>query len=334
MPGKRSKPSNFYVSQSKVQSWLLCRMKYHYQYVLSLRKKAPPRPLKFGSIAHQVIEADAEGEKKPIEKILEKVEITDRHLFRQEREMYGDIMTDMNIIMRAYFRFWEKEPIQYVKVNGKFSEHLIEADLTNDIMFKGTLDAQAANRRMTWLVEHKTHRTIPNDDHRWRNLQTCVYMPLAQDHGFGPFDGVLWDYIRSKPPTRPKLKKDGTLSERELDTLPEAVLDTIRQERLNPAAYRGLLASAEANMSSYFQRIYRPVKANVVKAVMRDFVETAKMMSEAEGMRPTRTLGKHCDWCQYEPLCRAALQGNDIEMVKEREYVKEEDRYARFEEAD
>ena len=29
---------------------------------------------------------------------------------------------------------------------------------------------------------------------------------------------------------------------------------------------------------------------------------------------------RHCSWCDYEPLCRARLQGNDFDFIKERQY--------------
>lgn len=323
--------TKFYVSQSKVNAWLTCRMKYILQYEDHLARKKKPRPLQFGSIVHNVIEVAAEKNEKAAELKLREIDKENARLFDEEREMYGDIIEDIRYIMNAYFDYWRKDPLVYVTFKGKKTEHPIEVPLTNDgIFFKGTLDAIAKNKGLKWLVEHKSHGQFPNDDHRWRNLQTSIYLPMAELAGVDGLDGVVWDYIRSKPPTRPQILKSGELSERKLDSLPQVVIDTIKQNKLPVDAYRLLIADQKANLSSWFQRVYTPIKSSVIKKVKADFITTAKEMAQGD-WAPVRTIGKHCDWCQFEPLCRAHLQGNDVEFVKKTEYEIEEDRYDRKE---
>jgi hypothetical protein len=81
---------------------------------------------------------------------------------------------------------------------------------------------------MNWLLEHKNHKSFPNADHRWRNLQSSVYIRFIEMMGWWKVEGTLWDYIRSKPPTRPQILKSGGVSSRDLDSLPQVVIDTIK----------------------------------------------------------------------------------------------------------
>jgi hypothetical protein len=75
-------------------------------------------------------------------------------------------------------------------------------------------------------------------------------------------------------------------------------------------------------MSQWFQRIYTPVKKEVIKQVWLDFLDTASQMADTP--RPMRgrpkSIGRHCEWCQFEDLCRAELQGSDVDFVKEHYY--------------
>ena len=61
------------VSQSKVKSWRHCHRQYHNRYVLGLQKKKIKRPFMFGTIIHNMAEADFEG-KDPM-KVLDAIEL-------------------------------------------------------------------------------------------------------------------------------------------------------------------------------------------------------------------------------------------------------------------
>jgi hypothetical protein len=118
------------------------------------------------------------------------------------------------------------------------------------------------------------------------------------------------------------LLKNGTLSTRELDSLPQVVEDTLKQYKLNPKKYGELIDAQRRNMSSYFQRIFTPIKKAVVDNLYQDFISSARQLMDINFKKGVpRSIGKHCDWCEFEPLCRAALQGSDEDFVKEREYV-------------
>lgn len=312
----------FQVSQSKVKTWRRCRYAYHLRYVDKLRKKRKSRPLQFGSIVHEMLEAHANGDD-PFER-LDAIDLENGDLFRGEQEMYGDLIEDIGIIMTEYFEHWEDEALFYVRRQGKAAEHEFEVEIADGIVATGKIDAIAKARGLRWIVEHKTFTKVMSEDHRWRNLQSAVYTRMIDMLGWTPVDGMLWDNIRSKPPMAPEVLKSGKLSQRSLDTLPTKLLRTLKELELDPRDFTHMIESAEKNRETYFKRMFTPTKKRVVDSLFGDFVETAREMSELHGRVKSKNIERHCDWCDYEPICRAELQGLDVDFVKEREFYVSE----------
>lgn len=313
----------FKVSQSKINTARKCLQAYYYKYQLKLGRRAKARPLQFGSMMHELIEEHIEGGD-PF-KLLAQIAKDNKRLFIEEREAYGDIVKDAGYVMQGYLEYWKDDPIVYLARDRRKTEHEFTLELTPDILVTGKIDAVAKAKKMNWLVEHKNHKTFPNADHRWRNLQSAVYIRFIEMLGWWELEGTLWDYLRSKPPTHPQLLKSGELSSRELDSLPQVVLDTIKEHKLNPKNYKDLIDAQTARMPTWYERIFTPTKKDVVDMLVRDFTISAIQLRDTNFDKPMpRNIGKHCDWCDFEPLCRAALQGSDEEYIREREYeVKE-----------
>lgn len=325
--------SNFVVRQSSVKQWRKCRQAYHYKQVEGLRRKRKPRPLVFGTIIHKMIEANAEGFDPW--KVLDHYAEIQGKMFRSEIEHYGDIVGDIAHIMEEYFDYWkEKGDISYIRRKGKSAEHKFEIDLGNGLQFEGKIDAFVRAKKLKWLTEHKSGKRKWDDDTRWRNIQSCVYIRAVDMLGWLELDGTLWDHIWSKSPTKPEVLKSGALSKRNIDTLPNVVLAVIEENGLDPEDYTDLIELTRDKRSSYFERVFTPRKEDVINRVFEDFVATGLEMAELHGRDKTRNIELHCSFCEFEPLCRAELQGSDVDFIKEREYTvnEETDEEVEFEE--
>lgn len=310
----------FKVSQSKVKMWLRCRYAYHLKHVEKLTRKRVSRPLQFGRLVHSMIEAYANAQD-PFE-VLDNLPDPHIRMFRAEREQYGDILDDISFIMRDYFDHWPEDSIVYTRHQKRYAEHRFEIELADGILFTGIIDAMARAKHLRWLVEHKTFTRMPNDDSRWRNVQSVVYIRAIDILGWKPVHGTLWDYIRSKPPARPQLLKSGKLSQKRIDSLPSAVRHELTRNKLSISEYREFIELMKKNRSSYFHRVFTPISRSVVDQISGDFLRTAREMSELHGKARGRSIDLHCDYCDYNSICRAELQGSDVDFVKEREYTK------------
>jgi hypothetical protein len=334
------------VGQSKVKTYRSCRQQYHFKYEEGLQRKRTKRPFVFGRIVHRMIEAKAQGED-PMQ-ILKEIEIDNLPIFTAEKEMYGEIITDIAVIMTDYFEFWEKvrpDGLRFIPVEDendelRFAEHEFDVPLsalvrkrdrtrTEGIVFKGQVDGLGKTpNKLRWLVEHKSFDKMPGDDERWRNLQSVVYIRAVLHLGWmKQIDGVAWNYIMSKAPTIPQLLKDGTrLSKQAIITLPSVVRSVLKVHKLDPKLehHKILLQRAEEARREYFQRIYAPVNQTTADNIFDGFVETAIEMRENAGKKKDKNIGRHCSWCDYEPLCRTELTGGDVEFVRKGEFVEED----------
>jgi hypothetical protein len=317
------------VSQSRVQAWRTCRMQAHLKYNENLRKKRIKRPFAFGSLAHEMWEAYGAGD--DAFEVLDRIDPSKLKMFRAEQEEYGDLINDLRCIMSEYFEHWKNNSITYLRRNKRSTEHPFEVE-HDDIILVGKIDAvgQTPNR-LRWLVEHKTSGRPPlNEDHRWRNLQSAVYIRIMEMLDWWKVDGTCWDHVLSKPPAYPQFLESGKMSQKAINTLPSRVMETLKEHKLNPADFKHLIETAMKNRVHYFERIFTRANKDTIDILFQDFVNSANEFMELrhKSSAITHTIGRHCDWCDFEPICRARFKGLDIDYVKEREYyvAKPEDK--------
>ena len=321
-PPLEDAPDKFRVSQSKVKTWRRCRQAYHYKYIEKLRIKRKARALTFGTLVHKMIERHAEGDD-PFE-VLTEMDPKDLKLFAAEKAEYGEIIDDTRRIMTEYFEYWDEQPdpMIYERIKGRSAEHNFEIEIIPDVVWNGKIDARAKYKGLRLLVEHKSFKRRPGDDDRWRNLQSSTYFRAMDMLGWKPVDGVCWDYIWSKPPLLPGLLKDGTMSRKSIDTLPTAVADAVRMHGLKTSDYKSFIDAVEKNRNKWFLRVHTRVDAQARDYIFGQFVETIKEMVEGHGKKREMNIERHCSWCEFEPLCRALMQGLDYDFIKERQYEK------------
>lgn len=310
------------ISQSKVKTYRQCRRAFHNKFVLGLQKKKKSRPLVFGTIIHRIIEADLEGE--DWEEVLDQINLDEGKMFRKEREMYGNLIEDIRDIMTDYFIYW-KDDFKPIKHDGRYSEHEFRIELDDGLWFTGKLDTVGKAKGMRWLGEHKSFKRMPSEDERWRSVQAAVYFRATEEMGFKPLDGVMWDYISSKPCNVPgETTKTGRISQARIDTLPTRLKRWCKEEKLDRADYKKLFTEAKQNRRNRFIRLYSPVKPRVVDNIWDDFVDTAVEIRDFFGKKKDQNIGRHCSWCDYQPLCKAEATGSDLDWLLEREYQTED----------
>jgi hypothetical protein len=271
-----------------------------------------------------MIEADAEGDD-PFQ-ALEDVQKEQGKLFRAEREMYGEIVNDIRQIMTEYFSYYPEKDLRFERRDGKSGEHEFNIELYEyqlpHVVWNGKIDATAKTpNKLRWIVERKTFSRKPTDDDRWRNLQSSTYLRATEMLGWGEYDGMCWDYIRSKPPVVPGLLQNGNLSEKAIDSLPVTILEAIEGINQKPKTYESFLERSKQQLPTWFFRIHTPVNREVVDRVFDDFISTIRLMADQHGRVRDKNIDRHCLWCDFESICRAELQGNDVDFVKQKEFT-------------
>lgn len=320
-----------FVNFSRVKAWRRCPALFNFKYNRNLQRKKPPAPLLRGTIIHEMLDARANmtllapkaAPAKTPASVVAEYRKKYRALFIEEQEMYGEtFLEDIERVYSGYEKKYAAEQLAY-----EASEEGVQTDLTKDIRFVGTMDKRvrdSTDRR--WLLEHKSHKTIPSEEVRFSDLQTVFYIwAWNREHPESRIDGVIWDYLRTKPPRVPEQLNNGSLSQRaNMDTDYDTYLAEIKRLQQKPEHYKAMLESLrQRGIDRFYLRVRLPApSAKMIESVVADMRATAIMLNRID-VYP-RHLTKDCSWCEYYRLCHAELRGLDAKFIEKAEYEERE----------
>lgn len=333
------------VSLSAVQSFQKCEQMYWYRYVERLRRKDRSPAPELGSILHDYLGnyyEELKGGAKP----------EDAHVTAQliiSTKYLPDSQRYANVAIAAGLEDLAKELLALPGLAGRITdryflhrgltdaeEHevlLTETSLswnvTRRIVSNGRLDLVTRDRAMgrIWLWEHKSTGNIPPMSVRIRDLQTPLYNhKLAQRTAKVEIDGCIWNYLRTKEPTVPDLvyrgtKREGLTRRGDLDSTWETYLQEIENWGLNEADYEDMQERLSPREHTVFFPRFEQVIITDPEVVLGDYRQVAKNIDrkrkawERGTQIPIRTLGRDCDYCEFNDLCMSMLiNGDDTDV--------------------
>jgi len=319
--------TTFHARWSSIKTFRRCQKLYDYSWRQNLEPKKPATPLVRGSMIGECL--DKLAQKKGIAPVMKKYEKEYGKLFRAEQEEYGDILGEVERIVRNYKTLYSDDGLTYLKgKDGKPFEIQVETEFTISgikVHFTGHIDKLVQDRDKRILVlDHKSHKVIPGPDARYNDFQLLTYLWLLPLSGLPKADGVLWDYLRTKPPAVPEVLKNGSLTKRaNLDSDRQTYLDAIVTNGLNPADYQDVLDRLEAEGGNrYFERVKLPApQKELIDNMVSDFKETIIQIVDATKKNHfVRNMNKDCSWCGFAQLCQAELRGYDTEFMRKSSY--------------
>jgi hypothetical protein len=315
------------ISFSKARTWRRCHKQYDYRYNQQLEKRKLPVPMFRGRILGECLDAVVAGESWAA--VLAKYEKEYKRLFDEEKEEYGDLIGDIRSIVARYLSTYATEKYSYLMnpETHKPSEHRVEVDMGDGVTFVGYIDKIALDEAgRKWIMDHKSHKNLPDEDARFSDLQLAFYVAMAPKAGYGEMAGIIWDYVRTKPPAIPELLKNGSLTKRQnIDTTYEVYLDTIKAHGLNPADYADMLAMLKEKPNDFFRRV-RMANPNktMIENITKDLKHTAIEIRELGDVAHQRSMSRDCKQCTYYLLCQTELRGMDAEFIRKTEYTVKE----------
>lgn len=316
-------------SQSMAKNWRRCKALYGYRYVQLIRRKRPIVQLIRGTMIGKCLDAIALSRlvKKAVNfsKVLESYAKEYAKLFKQEKEYYGDPVGEVIRIADRYHRIYAADGLTYVKgSHGDPFEFPVHVDIAPGIVYVGHIDKMPTDKQgRVWDMDHKSHKNIPGSEDRFRDLQQTIYqwaMPLS---GYPKPAGVLWDYIRTKPPAVPETLVKGGLSQRQdMDTDYETYFGEVTRLKLNPRDYSKMakILKPRGHMD-FFQRVQLPSPSPVlVKNVVDDLRSTLIEIKAIGGTSMVRSIDYTCKGCEFFNLCQAEFRGVDSSYIRKTEY--------------
>jgi len=329
-----------HVNQSRIKSYRRCPKQYEYKYIEGIQPKKPAPPLLRGHILHEMLDARVQRffkapqavPMKTPKSILDEYAKKYKTLFIEEQERYGEtFIEDIKRIFDGYIRTYEDEKFEYLG-----SEEFVGTDLTPDLRFVGTIDRRVADPTgRHWLLESKSHKSIPGEENRFSDLQTVFYIwAWNRENPSRPLSGIIWDYLRTKPPRIPEQLQNGQLSQRkDMDTDYHTYLSEIRRLQLNPQPYEGFLLSLkQRSKERFYLRVKLPAPSQqMIDSVVSDMRATAITLNTLKVF--PRNMTRDCSFCEYYRLCHAEVRGLDAAFIRKADYEEREaDDYAGEEE--
>lgn len=311
------------ITNSMLSTFLRCPKQTEYKYYHRLKPKLLGSPLKRGKWVHDLLEEDAKGGDWLA--LHKKYSRQFEEMFDEEKDYYGDMPTEILRIMKSYFWHYKHDPWKYHE-----AELELEMTLPNGQVLRGKIDALIENQFGLWLVDHKTHKTLPGLQYRILDTQSPRYLLLAKANKI-PVMGFIWNYVRWKAPTVPVLLKDGSrISKRAVDTDYPTLRKALKRYELDPAPYSDMLARlkaqryapGEAQTSSFFLRSVMEKDKEMLKRMKKATQVTGNRLDAYDFSDPDfveRNTGRHCEFmCSYTALCGAELMGlNTKPLIKQ-----------------
>jgi hypothetical protein len=318
-----------------IKTWRRCRNKYYYRFVELLELKRPKLQLIRGTMIGKCLDmiALARIDKKTPkwQLALEPYRKEYGRMFAEEQEMYGDPIGEVERIVGRYERLYAKDGLTYLSAGGGMDpfELPVRVDLSPGIIFRGHLDKMPEDKQgRTWDMDHKSHKKIPEPEDRLHDLQQVLYQWAAPRSGYPKLAGVIWDYIRTKPPSIPEILKRGGLSQRQnIDTDHETYMFEIVKNGLNPRDYAETLNRLKPRgLIDFYQRVQLPnPNKQTIEIVVRDAQASSIEMKRSGGHDRTRMMDWTCKTCEFRSLCQAELRGVDADFIRKSEFQRQKD---------
>ena len=103
-------------------------------------------------------------------------------------------------------------------------------------------------------------------------------------------------------------------------TLPITVKETLTELGLRSRDHQQYIDRIDDRLGDWFFRIHTPVDKGVVDAIFDDFIVTVQQMVDISHKFKAKNIEQHCNWCEFEPICRAELEGSDVDYVIQHDY--------------
>jgi RecB family exonuclease len=315
------------VTHSMIKTFRRCPRQTMYKYVDRLKPRALSKPLKRGTWIHSLLETHYTGG--DWEDTHKKLTAKFNGLFVEEQEHLGDLPREIKRLMNSYF--WHYRDDQDWIVHE--TEFTIETELPNGELYRGRVDNLIENDFGLYVVDHKSHKSLPNLNDRLLDPQSVLYIWAARRVGI-PVKGFIWNYIRTDAPKDLRFKLDGGLYAKQGDTDYPTAYRSIKKQGHDPRSdeWRPYLKRLQAmrfqpgatQMSPFFLRHTLEKDEAMIDRAVAEVLHTVERMGDYDFEHRDsveRVVDRSCAWmCGFQNLCITDLMGGNSDLVKKQSF--------------
>jgi hypothetical protein len=313
-------------THSMIKTFRRCPKQTQYKYVDRLKTKIGSLPLERGNWIHALLECyylDNSWEDKH-------AALTQKFndLFDEEKEALGDLPRECDRIMKAYLWHYKQHDWKVHEV-----EFILEAEFPDGSVYRGKIDLLVEDQYGLWIVDHKSHKILPNIGFRLLDSQSALYIWAAWKNKI-PVQGHIWNYIRTKAPTVPYLLKSGQrLSKKGVDTDFLTYVTALKKYKLNLNTYKHEILRlknqqyrhGELQTSPFFRRDILEKDSRMIKQVVQEAYTTHKRMHSYpwdDVRQIERIPDRSCTYqCPYSDLCQVELFTGNGDHLRRKKYT-------------
>lgn len=312
----------FKFSATERQEFKECRRRWKYGSFngMSLESKRPHEALTFGTLIHEALAHYYRDKGDPVRYFIEHWDEdhpSTAALFPLGQEMLRGYVAfsqkyDTNWEVLAVEQEWELPLVD--KAGNPLILNIGDNQVCPTLV--GTFDLLVKEGSNFIVVDHKTScMKLQPDELEW-NDQLPIYI-YACNKIFDVKFVAMWNQLRKKAPTVPRLLKSGGLSKaKDIDTTYETYLQTILQHNLQESDYADILKSLKERPNSFYEREVIIKSERALRLIERYLVLEAMDMAQAVNTPEYPSPTSECSWkCDYKALCRARNIDADEERL-------------------
>jgi hypothetical protein len=328
-------------THSMLKQYLSCPKSAQYKYAERLKQVSLTRrdqPLKRGTWVHELLQAYYESDdwRQAHARNTRKF----NSLMDEEKEELGDLPAECLRLFKSYLWHYganKDDPTHGWNVLG--AEQTFEAvwpDSEDGLdIYRCRVDLLVEDQYGLLIVDHKTHKSLPSMTFRMLDVASPLYIWAARESGYD-VRGFLWNYIKVKAPTEPKMvyvgKPNERLSTQAIDTDYPTYARAIKENGLDHTAepYRSRLRSLKAQRwregepqtSPFFRRDILEKDDDIISRVVATAMRTRdRLHDDFDDYELTeRNNGRHCDWCSFGQLCSVEMYGGNGDHIRRKQF--------------
>lgn len=187
-----------FISNSEVASWLQCRKKYYYEYILELEPKKYSEAISKGVLIHAMLEAYYAGKSMGYDEA-ECRDASMEPMMIAAQSPFAD-MVDLGKTRDLVYGYFE----HYMEYDQRYKVYAVETklkfDLSNDYALVGTIDLiwQDMEDGLYIPVDHKSSYNFWTDEQASISGQFVKYSAILKSMGM-QVKGVMVNQIRTRP---------------------------------------------------------------------------------------------------------------------------------------
>jgi hypothetical protein len=344
------------VRGSEYQSFLNCRKQWFFQWYEGIEAKRPDAKLFFGTVFHKWLENYYNS---GCNKLLADLETSTWINEQDTKDMDQVAIDDMMALMRGVAEHYHNtygETDKNFKVIATEMEFLVKLD--EDLFMTGTIDLVYEVDGKIRFMDHKTVSSISMYEEKavmdrqisrywWALKMIAAGIGRVKDKENDVWvtsqalkdktiDGFDYNLIAKDFPKEPKVLKSGKLStDKSQKTTYEKYMDKIAELNLQFFDYDEILKYLKTKPNQFHSRVDVKRSDAELESAAWEFSYTSgdihdvKMMitENPQSIEPLtyRNITNNCmHMCQFKSLCQTAIDGGNVDMVKNLGYKKRE----------